>query len=78
MDWNNASNDAGMTTDPNQEIAYIKQLLSDTTPNVVLNHDSKDYTVKAMKTFIPWALENGYTFLPMSPRSFASHHTVVN
>lgn len=78
VDWNNASNDAGMTTDPNQEIAYIKQLLSDTTPNVVLNHDSKDYTVKAMKTFIPWALENGYTFLPMSPRSFASHHTVVN
>jgi peptidoglycan/xylan/chitin deacetylase (PgdA/CDA1 family) len=78
VDWNNASNDAGMTTDPNQEIVYIKQLLSESHPNIILNHDSKEYTVKAMKTFIPWALEQGYTFLPMSPRSATAHHTVVN
>ena len=54
------------------------RLLPDDCFNVVLQHDLNGLSVRAMETFIPWALENGYTFLPLTMTSPVVHTPVVN
>jgi hypothetical protein len=46
--------------------------------SVVLQHDTKSYSVAAVESIIQWGLENGYTFLPLESTSFAAHHSVHN
>ena len=51
---------------PNQEIC------------VVLCHDTKEYTVKAMEYLIPWLLDHGYNIQPLQFDSEPAHHGVQN
>ena len=46
--------------------------------SVVLCHDVKSYTVDSMESFIPWALSNGYTFIPLTENSPTAHHPISN
>ena len=46
--------------------------------SVVLCHDVYEYTVKAMEEFIPWALEEGYQFQPLTADSPNAHHIIKN
>lgn len=78
FDWNVLSGDAGETTRSEKVVSNCKEGVSRFKQSVVLCHDVKSFTVDAMETFIPWALENGYTFLPLSPDSFTAHHGVNN
>ena len=47
-------------------------------PVVVLQHDLNGASVQAVDLFIPWALENGYTFLPLDMTSPVMHSVVQN
>ncbi|MBQ7597998.1 MAG: polysaccharide deacetylase [Clostridia bacterium] len=78
FDWNVASADAGATTEASVVLQNCKTGVQNIKDPVILCHDVKDYTVKAMETFIPWAIENGYTFLPLTPDSPNAHHQVNN
>lgn len=78
FDWNTGGIDAGKPISSTYELNYLEAHLYKQTPNLILCHDSKSYTVEAMKKFIPWALKQGYTFLPLSPHSFAGHQNIEN
>ena len=45
---------------------------------VVLCHDTKEYTVKAMEYLIPWLLDHGYSIQPLQFDSEPAHHGVQN
>lgn len=77
-DWNVDSNDAGgaqesMTVSNNVIENVVKQRVS-----MVLQHDIHDFSVDAVENIIVWALENGYTFLPITQSSPNFHHDVLN
>ena len=78
FDWNVASGDAGDTTSSTKVCQNIINGIKGHNESVVLCHDVKDYTVTAMETFIPWALSNGYTFIPLSENSIDAHHPIQN
>ncbi|MBR5410818.1 MAG: polysaccharide deacetylase [Clostridia bacterium] len=80
FDWNVDSDDAGSARSAEEVSENCKRGVENTRVSVILCHDIKEYTVKGMKLFIPWALENGYTFLPLTTddTSFNAHHTVRN
>ena len=80
FDWNVSSGDAGNTTDTDvvfqNVIAEIME--NGDEPNVVLQHDIKDFSVDAVEQIIVWGLENGYTFLPLDSTSPTVHHGINN
>ena len=78
FDWNVESGDAGGTTSSAGVYQNIKDGVSRMGVSVVLCHDVKSYTVDAMEDTILWALENGYTFLPLTSSSPTAHHGVSN
>ena len=77
-DWNVLSGDAGDTTDSSEIYTNLVKGVKSHNESVILCHDIKDYTIDAVEDFIPWALSNGYTFLPLSENSITAHHTVHN
>ncbi|MBQ4252353.1 MAG: polysaccharide deacetylase family protein [Erysipelotrichaceae bacterium] len=78
FDWNVSSGDAGGTKTASGVFNNIKKGVAKKTNSVVLCHSTKSYTVEAMKQFIPWALENGYTFKVCSKTSPTAHHGINN
>ncbi|MCD8144645.1 MAG: polysaccharide deacetylase family protein [Oscillospiraceae bacterium] len=91
FDWNVSSGDAGETTD--SEVVYqnvISGIQKETVAgkdSVVLQHDSKEYSVNAVEKIIQWglengytfrALENGYTFRALDTGSPGAHHHINN
>lgn len=78
FDWNVSSGDAGKTTDSNTVLQNCKAGVQTIKDPVILCHDVKDFTVKAMESFVPWAIENGYTFLPLTKDSPNAHHKINN
>ncbi len=47
-------------------------------PTIILCHDISPYTVDAMKSFLPWAKQHGYTFAVLKPGGYTTHHKVHN
>ena len=78
FDWNVTSGDAGETTQTRTVIANVKAGCSEHRVSVVLQHDIKDFSVDAVEEIILWALNNGYTFLPLDESSPGMHHGVNN
>lgn len=78
FDWNVASGDASNTSNLESVLKNCKAGVETMENPVILCHDVKDYTVKAMESFIPWAIENGYTFLPLTADSPNAHHQITN
>lgn len=84
FDWNCSAQDA-TTPAPtaNQIVRTLKGNVQAITKeggraSVILCHDTKKNTLTAMDTFIPWAQEQGYIFLPLSESSFPAHQKVAN
>ena len=48
------------------------------TNSIVLQHDTRDFSVDAVERIIAWGLCNGYTFRALDINSPASHHGVNN
>ena len=77
FDWNVSSGDAGNTTDTNQVylnvVNYLKSGYS-----IVLQHDSKKYSVDAVERIIQYGLANGFTFKALDENSPGAHHGTKN
>ena len=82
FDWNVSSGDAGETTDTSVVYSNVVNGIAACAragvPAVVLQHDTKGYSVAAVASIIEWGLENGYTFAALTPGSYALHHGVNN
>jgi len=76
-DWNVSSGDAGGTTDTNKVYTNVINGLG-SGRYVVLQHDSKGYSVKAVERIIQYGLANGYTFEKLSKDSMVCHHGTAN
>lgn len=78
FDWNVGSGDTdGLETSEEvfeQTIHGIKNQKN----SIVLQHDTKDYSVLAVEEIIKWGLENGYTFAPLDMNSPTAHHPIAN
>ena len=82
FDWNASASDAKEGHKDWKASRYngviMGKLKKDGSPTVVLQHDLNGASVRALETFIPWALENGYTFLPLDMTSPVMHTPVNN
>lgn len=78
FDWNVSSGDAGLTTDTDVVFQNVIDGVKTHNVSVVLQHDSKGYSVAAVERIIVWGLQNGYTFLPLTPGSPGAHHHINN
>ena len=78
FDWNVSSGDAGETTSTDQVVENVISGIQNCSVSVVLQHDSKDYSVAAVERIIQWGQENGYTFLPLRLDSPNAHHNINN
>ena len=78
FDWNVLSGDAGETTDPNQIFANVVNGLKPSGASIILQHDTKDFSVAAVENIIQYGLDNGYAFAKLDAGSFTAHHGVSN
>jgi len=76
-DWNVSSGDAGGATTSDQVFNNVIYRLGEGR-SVVLQHDTKGFSIDAVERIIQYGQANGYTFLPMTATSFLAHHGVNN
>ena len=78
FDWNVDSNDAGLARKKNMVVDNVTEGLRWHPTAIVLQHDIHPFSVDAVEEIIRWALDNGFTFLPLQPDSPNAHHGVRN
>ena len=67
FDWNVSSGDAGETKDTEKVFENITKGIEQHNAPVVLQQDTKKYSVDAVEDVILWALEKGYEFGVLTP-----------
>ena len=77
FDWNVDSDDAGSANTADAVFQNVKDGVKGKQYSVVLQHDTRKYSVEAVEKIILWGLENGYTFLPLDSSSPTCHHSWV-
>lgn len=77
-DWNVDSMDAGGATTSEEVSQNVISAIPDFKNSFVLQHDTKEYSVKAVEKIIQWGLENGYTFMPMNANTPMFQHPALN
>lgn len=78
FDWNVSSNDAGGATTSGQVFENVAHGVYNDGNSVVLQHDTKGFSVDAVEDIIKWGLKNGYTFEKLTASSFPAHHRISN
>ena len=78
FDWNVDSDDAGRTKTSKKVLRNVTEGIGERNYAVVLQHDTKDYSVAAVEKIILWGLENGYEFRGLDPTSPTCHHGINN
>jgi len=78
FDWNISSGDAGGATTADEVFENVVYALKDGGSSVVLQHDTKDFSVAAVERIIVFGLNNGYSFGKLDANSFTAHHGVNN
>ena len=78
FDWNVDSNDAGGAKNAQEVFENVTDAVVYRRISIVLQHDSKPFSVDAVEQIISWGLENGYIFLPLDMSSPTAHHGVNN
>ncbi len=78
FDWNVDSNDAGGATTADRVFYNVIKGVSEHTNSIVLQHDTKSYSVDAVERIIRWGLENGYSFQALTDTSLVCEHKVKN
>lgn len=76
-DWNVSSGDAGGTTSTDQVYSNVVNRLG-SGRYVVLQHDSKGYSVRAVERIIQYGQSHGYTFERLEHNSMTCHHATAN
>ncbi|QOR46872.1 polysaccharide deacetylase family protein [Trueperella pecoris] len=78
FDWNVSSGDAGAPTTSDAVFKNIVSGIQAHDVSVVLQHDTKEFSVQAVDRVLQWGQEHGYTFLPLDETSPGMHHRIVN
>lgn len=78
FDWNVSSGDAGEASTVNQVYNNTVNTLKQGGSSVVLQHDSKGFSVDAVERIIQYGQAHGYKFMKLDTSSFAAHHGVNN
>jgi len=78
FDWNVDSNDAGGAKTADEVFENVIGGAQGRRISIVLQHDTKGYSVDAVEQIIVWGLANGYTFLPLDETSPMYHHRPNN
>ena len=78
FDWNVDSNDAGGAKDADEVFKNVTEGVAKRQNSVVLQHDTKSFSIDAVERIIAWGLCNGYTFAPLTQDSPTCHHGVWN
>lgn len=76
FDWNVSSSDTVKSNSDDIANTVIRNLKKGN--NVVLQHDTKYYSVKAVRKIIEYGLANGYTFAKLDLTSPTTHHGINN
>ena len=77
FDWNVDSNDAGNTDSADQVYSNVVSRLKEGA-NIVLQHDTKGFSVEAVERIIEYGLSNGYDFQALKADSPAIRHGINN
>ncbi len=77
-DWNVVSGDAGETKDTNVIVSNVISNLGKFKTTIVLQHDIKDYSIKAVSAILEYGLTHGYEFLPITDETPEIHHHLNN
>ncbi|MBP5683679.1 MAG: polysaccharide deacetylase family protein [Bacilli bacterium] len=77
FDWNVSSGDAGGTTSSDGVYNNVIRSLKSGS-SVVLQHDTKKFSVDAVQRIIEYGLNNGYTFKALDASSPTVHHKPLN
>lgn len=78
FDWNISSGDAANTRTSDGVFENVVNALKEGGSSVVLQHDIKDFSVRAVERIIQYGLNNGYKFERLTKDSFTAHHRVNN
>lgn len=78
FDWNVSSGDAGGANTAQKVYDNVINGIKGRNVSVVLQHDTKGFSVDAVEEIIIWGLENGYTFLPLGSTSPTAAHGLNN
>jgi len=78
FDWNVDSDDAGRSKTTKKVLKNVKKGVEDVDVAIVLQHDVKKYSVKAVEDIILWGLEEGYEFRALDATSPTFHHKINN
>lgn len=78
FDWNISSGDAGGASTADAVYRNVVNNLKNGGSSVILQHDTKAFSVNAVERIIKYALARGYRFDKLSASSFAAHHGVNN
>lgn len=77
-DWNVISGDAGETKDTTEIISNVISNFGKFKTTIVLQHDIKEYSIKAVPAILEYGLTHGYNFLPISEDTEEIHHHLNN
>lgn len=77
-DWNVDSKDAGGARTAEEVAANVIAGMQKSNSSIVLQHDTKLYSIEAVEEIICWGMLNGYTFLPLTESTPMHHHPVIN
>lgn len=78
FDWNVDSNDAGGAKSAEEVAENVINGIKKYKTSIVLQHDTKSFSIDAVERIIQWGLENGYKFLPLDETSPGMHHGLNN
>ena len=82
FDWNVDSDDAGKAETADEVFKNvttgIEWAMKEYGFALVLQHDTKDFSIDAVERIIKWGKKNGYTFLTLQENSPGMHHELNN
>ncbi len=78
FDWNVSSGDGNYSIETEQAYSFVINGIRDRSVSYVLMHDLNKNSMAAVEDIIIWALDNGYTFLPIDCTSPVCHHRIAN
>ena len=78
FDWNVDSGDAGQASTAEAVCNNVVGALGAGGNLVVLQHDTKPYSVEAVECIIQYGLEHGFVFKSLDANSYTAHHGVNN
>lgn len=78
FDWNVSSGDGRSKLSTDEVFANVKKGCAGKNTVVLLQHDTKEWSIDAVPMIIEWGLENGYSFETLNESSYQAAHHINN